>query len=342
MPDSVLPVSRRRLLRWAALAGGGTLLAWPQGPRAQTDPAVSPRRDDGRVVAVSHPGAMTNPARPNSDPVSEVVEVLVDTALLAFTGTGSLSAAWGQFVQPSDRVLIKVNSLGAPNMSTSEAVVRATVRGLRAAGVPPDRVLIYDQYRSRMARAHFAPGRDILGVSVEYNRDQGHMREAVTHGTTSSRFAAVVDHATAIINLPVIKDHSACGVSIAMRNVTHGLVDNPTRFNQAGCGTSIPDIYNTDLVKSKVRLCIVDGLRVLYDGGPTDNPAKVVHNTLYVGTDPVALDTVGLDLIEAKRRDAGLDSLEAQGRGCPWLALAERYGLGVHERSRIGVEDYVL
>lgn len=336
-------VNRRDFLKYsaatAATLSAGSVLA-PEVFAQDGD--FAPRNEPGRVVRVFHPGAMSNPEQPNSDPVAEVVEVMVDTAMLAYTGKGELGAAWREFIHPDDRVLIKINCLGSPNMATNEPVVRAIIKGLQAMGLPNDNMVVYDQYRSRMARAHFRVGTPILGVPVEFNRTQGHQDEATEHGSGRSHFAVAFANATAVINVPVIKDHDACGITMSMKNITHGVIDNPSRMHRDNCNPSIANIYNSDIIKSKVRVIVADGLRVMYDGGPQDNANKELHNGVYVSTDPVAIDTVGLDVVEQVRVNRGLRNLADDGRPCNWLGMAQEYGLGIHDRSRITMETHQL
>ncbi len=317
-------------------------IALHTAPALGQSEAQFPTHRPGHVVKVSQAGALSTPVRVNSAPRAEVVEVMGDTALLAFTELGDIATAWRRFVAPDDRVMIKINCLGSPNMATNEAVVYAVVRGLLAAGHPTEQMLIYDQYRSRMARAHFRVGSDVMGVPIEYSRTRGHMDDATAHGSGESRFCRALEWATAVINIPVIKDHDACGVTMSMKNMTHGTIDNPSTMHRHNCNPSIPDIYNTEMIRPKVRVVVADGLRVMYDGGPQDNANKVLHNAVYVATDPVAVDTVALDVVEATRRAHGLGSLDDDGRPCNWLGMAESMGLGIHARERITLEPHAL
>jgi hypothetical protein len=49
---------------------------------------------------------------------------------------------------------------------------------------------------------------------------------------------------------------------------------------------------------------VVDALRPLFHGGPQVNPAYLwPYNGIIIGTDPVAVDTVCMKILEAKRRE---------------------------------------
>lgn len=336
-------VSRRDFLRFTTGSVAGLSLGGLVGNALAQSSSGSDRRDEpGRVVRVVHSGAMSNPSHVNSDPVAEVVEVMVDVALMTYTEHGDIADAWREFVHPRDRVLIKLDCYGAPNIATNEAVLHAVVRGLRAAGVPSENMVIFDQYQSRMARSHFRVGHPILGVPVECAVTRGFQSDPTAHPSGLARFAAALASATAVVNLPVMKDHQSCGIAISTRNVTHGLVELADDSTNTVCSPSLVDLLQTEMVSSRNRVIIADGLRVMYDGGPADGPNKVIRNELLIGTDPIAIDTVGLDLIDQLRAERGLVSLETDGRGCAWLATAQERGLGIHDRGRITLETHQL
>src|SRR5207245_7807261 len=106
----------------------------------------------GDVVRVVNPGLM--PAgRVRPDPT--VARQMVHEAVKRLCGESDLGAAFRRFVAPTEKVGIKPNCLAGRFSSTSRAVVDAIVDGVRAAGVPDDRILIFDQYPGNMAAAGF-------------------------------------------------------------------------------------------------------------------------------------------------------------------------------------------
>ena len=64
-------------------------------------------------------------------------------------------------------------------------------------------------------------------------------------------------------------------------------------------------------LRSKSVLHIMDGIRAVYHGGPFGwNPAFTWEaRTLLIGTDPVAVDRIELEIVEQKRREVGAPSL---------------------------------
>ena len=138
-----------------------------------------------------------------------------------------------------------------------------------------------------------------------------------------------------MITLPVLKDHRSAGVTLALKNMSHGMNNNVARSHigvvahgyahspgsgVSGpnmCGTFIPAAVNQPLLKQKATLHILDGLIGVYEGGP-GNWNKTWGtwraNSLFFATDPVALDHIGWDIIDSKRRREGLPLVGEMGR----------------------------
>ena len=80
------------------------------------------------------------------------------------------------------------------------------------------------------------------------------------------------------------------------------------------------------------------GIRDRCHGGPAFSPAHAwEYDGILVGTDPVALDRVGCEIIERRRKARGLPSLAEAKRWPKWLATAASYGLGEAELARVKV-----
>jgi hypothetical protein len=165
-----------------------------------------------------------------------------------------------------------------------------------------------------------------------------------------------------IVNLPVLKDHGSAGVTLALKNLSHGLNNNVARSHLSGlrhgagpsgpnqCNTFIPSAAGQELIRSKVVLHILDGLIGVYQGGPSSG-LTWHHESLFFATDPVALDYVGWDAVDAQRVRAGRIPVARLGlhgtnpggreterfdrRQPEHILLAGTIGLGVYEPARI-------
>ncbi len=138
-----------------------------------------------------------------------------------------------------------------------------------------------------------------------------------------------------MITLPVLKDHRSAGITLSLKNMSHGMNNNVARshigptahgFSDSPgsgvsgpnmCGTFIPAAVNQPLLKQKATLHILDGLIGVYEGGP-GNWNKTWGtwraNSLFFATDPVALDHIGWDIVDSKRRREGLPLVGDMGR----------------------------
>jgi len=150
--------------------------------------------------------------------------------------------------------------------------------------------------------------------------------------------------ATAVINVGLIKDHSICGYTGCLKNITHGSTINPHAFHEHNASPQIAQLYAQDVVKSRVRLHIVDGFKLIYDEGPLDTNKKrrVPYEAVYASTDPVAMDVLGWAVIEEHRKNNGLPTLKDAGREPTYIRVAGDLGLGVADKNRIGMREVTI
>jgi hypothetical protein len=137
-----------------------------------------------------------------------------------------------------------------------------------------------------------------------------------------------LDEVDAIINVPLACDHSLVGVNGAMVNVSLPLIRTPGRILDRA-HEAIVDICANPAVADRVRLTVVNALRVIYDGGPIVDPDKTGYMFgLWASTDMVAVDRLMQHRLERMRRERGLMAFAQAGRGPQFLSLAGRAQLG--------------
>jgi hypothetical protein len=91
-------------------------------------------------------------------------------------------------------------------------------------------------------------------------------------------------------------------------------------------------------IRSRMRLTVCDATTAMYEGGPAFKPEfSWKHNALLVSQDPVALDYTGWQIVERKRAEMGLKTLEAEERAPRYIATAAdaQHGLGTNDPRRI-------
>ena len=292
------------------------------------------------------PGARSAPARPvvaiGRRPGVVAASGGLDAALLAgglgaavarAAGEATPVAALRRLFRPTDVVGIKVNTLGGRGVSTRPEVPLQLAAWLQQAGLPADRIYVWDRSDRELREAGYAlsGGR---GVRVFGTNDA--WGELVDWGPSASRFArALVEDLTAVISCAVLKDHALAGVTLSLKN-WFGAVHNPNKLHDDGCAPFVAALPLHPLLREKLRLSVVDGSLGQCHGGPGRVPRWAwPYGGFLASTDPVALDRVGWQVIEARRREVGLPPLAAEGREPRWVEAAARAGLGVADPARI-------
>ena len=332
-------VSRR-----AFLAGAAVATASLTGLDARADDAP------GEIVKITREGSL----QPNGLwPTEPAARDMLQRAMRELTGKSDLRDAFGQFVRPEDRVAIKINGIAGrlgSTMATNRELVVEVARGVVAAGVPPANVVIYEQFHSFLAGARVIDRKGALdpafpaGVRTAYHDNSDATTDVIKVCGVPTRFVRPLTDATAVIDVAMIKDHSICGYTGCLKNMTHGSIINPGAFHDHCASPQIAELYAQTALKSRVVLHVVDAYKVIYEGGPLDRSPerRVPIETVFATTDPVAMDTIGWDLVEKLRRDKGLPSLKSAGREPSYIRIAAELGLGLHDLDQIHVREVKL
>jgi len=337
--DPRIRITRRDAIKLGSAGVAASLLALPGVARAAApaDPLPIPGTGPGQVVKVHKPGIIGR-----WFPYAEAAKEMVDRAVTTLAGEDDLGRAWSKFVSRDDRVGIKINCLGGRFASTMKEVVDPIVEGVRAAGVPDENIMIFDQYGGSMRGARYEwqdkPGK----LRVLNNDALGYLNDFHVVEGARSKLAKTLMWTTAIINVPLLKDHDLAGVTCALKNMAFGCVEKPQIMHR-DIHVGMPHFYALEEIRGRVRLNIVDGTFCLYDGGPKQNAGTTVrHECVYATSDPVAADAIALEVIEAERAAHKMRSLAAVRRPATYLALAQELGLGVADRDRIELDTIEL
>jgi hypothetical protein len=259
---------------------------------------------------------------------------MVERGMKDLTGAPDSTQAWRSLFERGDVVGIKVNPVGFPHAISNHELVHEVVAGLKSAGVAANDVIVFDRYRAQFIKAGYlknlpegcrwgasAEDYDDAQLGIEgYDPDVYREIELVSHDhhdpkdprTRRSHLSLIVSRkVNKVVNLPVLKDHASAGVTLALKNMSHGFVNNVARShgNHAtnACNTFIPAIVSLPRIREKVVLHILDGLRGMFDGGPSGGMGTTWEQyTLYFATDPVAMDRIGWEVVDAKRLEKGL------------------------------------
>ena len=264
---------------------------------------------------------------------------LLDRAIAAYTGRDHPVEAWKRIVPVGKVIGLKTNGLGGKGISTHAVLVMAISERLQQAGVKPGEIIVWD----RNARDLEACG---LTISTDPGRVRCYGSDVAGFEDQPVAFGAAVNVKLAriltrecdmVIGLPILKDHELSGVTFAMKNM-YGVVQRPFELHANGCNPGVADLNCIPVVREKVRFTIGDAMSSVYEGGPSFHPEHLWQpNALIVGEDRVAIDRTAWQIIERKRAEAGLPTLEAAGRPPRYIATAAdaAHKLGVNDPQHI-------
>jgi len=139
---------------------------------------------------------------------------------------------------------------------------------------------------------------------------------------------------TKLVNIGVLKHNEDSGLTWAAKNIALGVTTNKVRFHIDYCAKAIPEILAKPCLKDKTVLHIgeaakisvvsVAGAQIAYD------------NRIFFSRDPVAMDRVGLDILEAKRKERNLESVREISTH---VAACAAKGLGTDDLARIDLRE---
>jgi uncharacterized protein (DUF362 family) len=321
---------RRRTLAGLAAAAAAPLVSAAEpflpgpapGPRsAPSRPVVAIGRRQGLVTAT---GAL--------DP--KLVEAALGAAVARAAGEATPVAAMRKLFRPRDVVGIKVNCLGGRGVSTRPEAALQLAAFLQAAGIAADRIYVWDRTDRELRAAGYTIGAG-RGARV-YGTNGDYDERLVEWGPSASRFdRRLANELTAVISFTHLKDHGLAGASLTMKN-WYGAIHNPNKLHDDGCAPYVPHLVACPVIHDKLRLNVLDGAVAQCHGGPGRAPRWAwPYGGFLASTDPVAVDAVARDVLEARRKEVGLPPLAAEGREPRYIAGAARLGLGVADRQRI-------
>jgi hypothetical protein len=226
---------------------------------------------------------------------ADLVQLMLDEAVAELFGQEKAIDNWKKIIWPEDIVGIKSNEY--QTVPTPKEVERAILKRVLEVGVPEKHIAIEDR-----------------GV-----RDN-----------------EIFQRSTALINTRPMRTHAWSGVGGLIKNyITFG--EHWPDYHDDACAP-LGKVWELPMAKGKTRLNVLVMLSPVYHTpGPHQyDPAYVWnYNGLIVSTDPVAADSIGLRIIQQKRKLAFGDNRPLQPTA-HHIAIADtRYHLGNSDMSRI-------
>ncbi|MBD3223102.1 MAG: DUF362 domain-containing protein [Caldithrix sp.] len=171
-------------------------------------------------------------------------------------------------------------------------------------------------------------------ADVDGPQDVNYLNQHVVNSKYSYFGKLLTKRLTKIINIPVFKN-TGNGVSMATKNMGYAVICNTGRLHRPLFFDVCTEVLAFPVIRNKLVLNIIDGIRGQYDGGPGAN-AKFIYplNKLYLATDPFALDRVGHEHMVQKRLAMNV-RVNQHPRFTEYLRYAQRLGLGIGELQKI-------
>jgi uncharacterized protein (DUF362 family) len=323
----------------------------------------------GKVVSVTDNRAVVDNAI-----IEQVAYDMLAKSMLTLTGERKLKKAWRRFVSPNDRIGLKVNPVAGKSLSTSHEVTKAVIRQLEESGINRSQITIWDRRDFDLKDAGFTeenyPGIKITGTEqldskglyydtdgvlygekmldkewyywadIEGEYDAYTIPYMINGGKYSYYSRIVTKDLDKIINIPILKN-AGNSVTLALKNLAYGSISNTGRLHKIW-HESCAEVNAFAPLRDKVVLNIVDGIKGCFNGGPGANPQFFCNfNTIITGSDPVAVDRVGYEIVLKKRIAEGLQK-ESSPNALNFMLMAEKLQLGVADIEKIKLKQINL
>ncbi len=324
----------------------------------------------GQVIQVTHDNCVAE-----GRPQQEAANQMLSTAMMALTGVSSLRQAWRNFVSPGEKIGLKINPIGGKLLSTSHELVSSVISQLLDAGIQEKDITIWDRREFQLHEAGFTPqaypGIQISGTErknaegsfygpdgqllseemidkqwyywadVEGEYDAYTLPYMVNGGKHSYFSRFLTQQVDKVINLPILKN-AGSSITLCLKNLGYGVISNTGRLHKDLWAETSAEVCCFPPVRDKVVLNIVDGMIGCFNGGPGANPQFICnYNTLLVGTDPVAVDRIGYDIILEKRISEGIQASDVL-RSRYFMEYAQQLGLGTADPKSIALKKIAL
>jgi len=322
-------MNRRDFIRNSFLIGAGFTFL-PRTPR-WVDPLLA-ATTTSHIIDISHPDVQKN-----SSVNTSLLEKMLDAGICELYQTENAHNVWENLFSRRDVVGLKVNCLSGKRASTHRELVELIVERLRQAGVESGNIIIWDRLNQDLEGAGYTLNiRDKNRVRCFGNDAVGYDDQLYINGSVGSLITRTITRlCTATINLPVLKDHGIVGVTLSMKNF-FGAIHNPNKYHHNAGDPFVADLYELDIIRRKTRITICDALDAQYDGGPPFKPQwSWPRNALLMGVDGVALDRVGWEIIEEKRKEMEKPPLAEIGRKPQYILTAGEKKLGQYRLEKI-------
>ena len=226
---------------------------------------------------------------------NSILEQMMDKAVIELTGAADAALAWKSILQPDDVLGIKTNVWN--NLRTPVQLEQILTDKAKAVGIDENNISVDDR-----------------GV----------------------RNNPVFNRATALINVRPMRTHAWAGVGSLLKNYIM-FAPTPSAYHDDSCA-DLAKLHELPAIKGKTRLYILVMLTPLFHGvGPHHFNKQYTweYKGLILGFDPVAVDSTGLRIIQAKRTEYFGEETPLNPPAKHILLADTRHGLGTADPDKI-------
>jgi hypothetical protein len=291
---------------------------------------------------------------------------------------GTYEHELGHLLRPGERakVALKINTRSGPGLSTPVRLVRAMIEALELRGYDRASIFIIDYSSQDLRAAGILPklsqsearfeGCPVIALDTEqfYDADWFYDSPLPPSRQQDSQLFSGARHSDLLekgakerksflpapllfdvdfwVNLAVGVDDPALGVDGALANATLWNVSNSRRFlvNQATASAAVAEIAAIPELEERLVLNFISLERYQFIGGPFFNSIySRSEPRLWMSSDPVALDRLLYDRMNAMRTLEGFPEIEPMPKLLPFAASL---GLGVFDRQLIHIKTLAL
>lgn len=225
----------------------------------------------------------------------QVLSKMLDKALMQLTSETDADRAWSKILNAKDVLGIKTNQW--KSLATPVVLEEILKEKAIKIGIPDTNISIND------------------------------------HGVLQD---PVFVRSTALINTRPMRTHAWAGVGSLIKNYIM-FAQKPSDYHADSCA-DLAKVWQLNNVVGKTRLNILVMLTPLFHGiGPHHFNKQYTwkYNGILVGIDPVAVDSVGLRIIEAKRKSYFTEDMPLNPPAKHILLADTRHGIGTADPEKI-------
>jgi hypothetical protein len=270
---------------------------------------------------------------------SEIVRQMLDASVTKLTGLNDTRKAWAVLFDPDERIAIKVSTIRTSDYWTHVPLVMAVTECLQDVGVPPEQIVIFDRSNNELRAAGYTINQDEPGVRCYETTDYV---AGWTLLDTDIRLSDILLNCDALINMPILKNHSHSGFTFAMKN-HFGTFNKPASFHRPRTGQAIAELNALSPIRERTRLIIGDMLEVC----PISRHGwfeAVKGDSILMSFDPVAHDAMGFQWLSQVMTTQEYDTVAAAAEelAIPWLATSAELDLGTNDLDNMELVEVNL